>query len=416
MKFILKVSIILFFISFMASVSRAEEISRLHIATSLSLVYDPVSNRIYAGLAGSSYWDGDSIAFIDPFSGKVELKANVGNGPVKLALSHDSKYLYVALHGTGTVKRFLLPSLTPDLEFDLGSDPYSTQRSKYYARDMYVLPGSSESVVVSRYRPGGSGFDHGGVAVYDNGVKRKLEVEDWRLCNDLIPSGRSSHLYCTSSFGLTYFLYLTISDEGIEFSDVTDQLIRGWTQETKFDSGKIYTSMGQVADPETREQSRPFLIGNPSDASVLPDSASGRIYFLLRDETYTHLRIFSIYSGEEIAKLDLTRITSGRTWNLIKWGIDGLAFRDDKHVILIRTPWLLPPSPNSGDLDANGKIDVRDAIFLLKFLIQSQPLTETQRRAGDLNGDGTIDVEDAVGILRYTVGLPISGSDSGVSE
>ena len=59
----------------------------------------------------------------------------------------------------------------------------------------------------------------------------------------------------------------------------------------------------------------------------------------------------------------------------------------------------------SGDVNGDGKIDVSDAIMVLRNIVGLVELTPAQELATDVNGDGKIDVSDAIMILRYIVGL-----------
>ncbi|NLZ28824.1 MAG: hypothetical protein GX887_07660 [Firmicutes bacterium] len=66
---------------------------------------------------------------------------------------------------------------------------------------------------------------------------------------------------------------------------------------------------------------------------------------------------------------------------------------------------ILVRSLRYGDLSGNGKVDVMDAILLLRSIVNLIELTEEQKSASDVNGDGNIDVADAILILRHTVKL-----------
>src|SRR5207253_2244655 len=89
------------------------------------LVYDQRTQKLYASVPSSAGAMGNSVAMIDPVSGKVGPFTFVGSEPGKLALSDDGKYLYVGLNGAAAVRRVDLAQQQPDLQFSLGSSQYT---------------------------------------------------------------------------------------------------------------------------------------------------------------------------------------------------------------------------------------------------------------------------------------------------
>lgn len=58
-----------------------------------------------------------------------------------------------------------------------------------------------------------------------------------------------------------------------------------------------------------------------------------------------------------------------------------------------------------GDVDGNGTIDSRDAILVLRSIIQLEELNTDQLASADVTGDGTIDSRDAILILQRIINL-----------
>ncbi len=83
------------------------------------IVWDPYAQRIYASLPSSYGSNGNTIAVVNPYAGKVLKYYFAGSEPNQLALSNDSKYLYVGLNGNGSVQRLILPGFTPDIDVPL---------------------------------------------------------------------------------------------------------------------------------------------------------------------------------------------------------------------------------------------------------------------------------------------------------
>jgi hypothetical protein len=63
-----------------------------------------------------------------------------------------------------------------------------------------------------------------------------------------------------------------------------------------------------------------------------------------------------------------------------------------------------PPTGGSGDINADGKVNVQDATLSLAFAVGTKTPTDPQKAAGDINGDGKLDIKDATLILKKAVG------------
>jgi G3E family GTPase len=74
-----------------------------------------------------------------------------------------------------------------------------------------------------------------------------------------------------------------------------------------------------------------------------------------------------------------------------------LSLRNDGEVMALLT--------ESEDANLDGIVDVRDAVLVLRKVVDLADLTEAQVSAADVVTDRIIDVRGAVGILRIIVGL-----------
>src|SRR5260370_33672391 len=110
------------------------------------LVWDPYAQRIYASLPSSYGSQGNTIAVINPFTGKTSGYNFAGSEPNQLALSSDSKYLYVGLNGNGSVQRLVLPTFTPDIDVNLGISQIAGLNT---ALNLQVYPGHSHTFAVA---------------------------------------------------------------------------------------------------------------------------------------------------------------------------------------------------------------------------------------------------------------------------
>jgi DNA-binding beta-propeller fold protein YncE len=91
-----------------ATAARADPIQAIRLLAN-DLAYDPVTQRIYASVAGVGYRDPpDSLGLvrIDPETGQLESSVSVEGSPGKLAIAGQGRYLYVALDGGARVLRY----------------------------------------------------------------------------------------------------------------------------------------------------------------------------------------------------------------------------------------------------------------------------------------------------------------------
>ena len=64
-----------------------------------------------------------------------------------------------------------------------------------------------------------------------------------------------------------------------------------------------------------------------------------------------------------------------------------------------------PAKPlTTGDVDGDGKEDLKDASLALRYVVGLIPLSADQLNAADLNGDGNINLRDVVLLLRRADG------------
>ncbi|MHB8534898.1 MAG: Ig-like domain-containing protein [Sulfuricaulis sp.] len=306
------------------------------------LIYDPLRKQIYASVPGSAGTLGNTITVIDPETGTIGPSVFVGSEPGKLAISDDDQYLYVALDGAAAVRRVVLPTMTPDIQFTLGSDAFFGPR---YAEDIEVLPGIPESVAVSRKYLGVSPR-HAGVAIYDNGVARPTVTPDFAGSGDNINviefSASAARLYGYNNETTGFeFRRLNVDSSGVTILDSTANLISGFNVDIKFDNGLIYATTGTIIDPEART-----IVGTCTlsslygSAAVRPDSGNNLVFFLEQDFSSQTWKIeaFNMTTFVSLGSLKIPGIPYNATaGSLIRWGHDGLAFRTDNDIYLVRS-------------------------------------------------------------------------------
>ena len=325
---------------------KVDDIRQVTLATN-DLIYDKVSQKIYASVPSSAGGIGNSITSIDPVTGGIGSSVTVGSEPTKLAISDNGQFLYVGLDGEDAVVRVSVPPAMPGLKFLLG---ISSCPPGLTVEDMEVVPSSPQVVAISRKR-GGCSPQHDGVAIYDNGVMRPNVTPSHTGSNVIEFSASASRLYGynqeTTEFG---FRRMTVNASGVTVLDVFDSfmgdLISGHNTDIKFDGGFIYTTSGRVIDPEARTVAGAFSFPATSGGILVkPDATIGRVLFLTRDgvipETYS-IRAFDRITLQQLGSLEIPGV-SGTPSSLIRWGTKGLAFRTSgNQVFIVQDSSLIP--------------------------------------------------------------------------
>jgi len=334
-----------------AAVLGADDIRTIAQVTN-DIIYDSFSRKIYASVPSSAGLYGNSIMVIDPFSAATGPTVYIGSEPNKLALSHDGKYLYVGLDGAAAVRRFHIPTLTAGLQFTLGFDSYG---APYYVEDMKVLPANPDAVAVSRRD---ESFNSEGIAIYDNGVQRPVTTPAYDSGNLIEFSATASRLYgFNNESWQEQISRMSVDASGVSIIDAVGNVVPDYYDAVMaFDDGVLYFSPGQVFDPEKKLLKGTFS-GISDDALVRPDSSVNRVFFLTYDSYASEKALLSFEQDSflPLVSVDIYGL-SGDASSLIRWDAEGLAFRSEYHVVLIRTS--LIPKPGilfmGADTDGDG--------------------------------------------------------------
>jgi hypothetical protein len=309
------------------------EIRILSLATN-DLIYDAGTGMIFASVPSRAGTFGNSIVPIDPELGTTGAAVPIGSEPNKLARSDDGKLLYVGLDGAGAIRQFSVETQTSGYQFSLGSDP---SRGRILASDIAVLPGASSSVAVAR------GFENvwpgsAGVAVYDSGVKRPIEIPEFLTSSvktrALAFSASPTVLYGSDGdyfgSGGSTFARMAIDNSGISLTDTTYGIVGGPV--IAFAADRIYSANGSVFNPATLQGAGTFrLLGPYSGTGVVPDSTRNRAYFLEwgQLENAWVIEIFNDQTFTPIGSISIPDVptTFVQCGDLVRWGTNGLAFR-----------------------------------------------------------------------------------------
>jgi hypothetical protein len=311
--------------------------------TAIDIVYSARTNLLYASVASESTLFPDTVALINTKKGKIVDTIPIGKHPARMALSPDELYLYVEIAGP-RVKRINLDTNRVDLDFSVRG---SESCEELFLSDMKVMPGHPETIAVVLFCREFNGI--GGIAIYDNGVKRPVVSSDstgvGRFCFGASPD--VLYGYTTTNDGF-FFWRFNVSPNGVSVDGGPSRdLVFAFHQELEFYNGLIYTTKGRVFDPETR-----ILNGRFYNFEVLFASASaldkeaGQVYFTTRVEydlilscyDLKSFRLLSYYRGSTYGIGDATE-------RLVRCGKGGLAAIGNGMVVFFPLTTLQPVAP-----------------------------------------------------------------------
>jgi DNA-binding beta-propeller fold protein YncE len=212
-----------------------------------ALVYDSCRNVYYASVPGSQP-SGNSIATIDPATGRVSYSAPVGAEPHALAIAADASVLYVGLDGTGDVAKLALPSMAELARTRLPSDGPPTSFGQTSAETIAVSPADPRLVAValaySSVSPG-----HAGDALLRDMVLQPRITQPTLGGNLIAFDSNGTPLYGLSTLDQS-LRSMQVLPDGLAVQSVLAQATSGGSGQPpiSFAGGRIHAG-GSVFDP-----------------------------------------------------------------------------------------------------------------------------------------------------------------------
>ena len=288
------------------------------------VVQHPEQPVLYASVPGSAPTHANEVVSIDARTGAVEWGVYVGSDPGPLAVSDDGTTLYVGLDGAAAVRRVDLETREAGLEFTLGN---SSWHGPLYAGDMEVMPGSTEVLAVSTRRRGVSP-DFGGVAIFDDGVRRPNMTPDHTGAR-VIEAASATRLYgfnnSSTEFG---FRELIVDDQGVTEAFTIRDLFSGFRTEIDYVAGRVYGSDGVVVDPTI-----PRIVGSYAAQGPFAVASDADRVFFLTQETFGDVESLSVFEASTFRGTRTVSLTD-RSWSNAE---QLFYFAPDRFVVLLGT-------------------------------------------------------------------------------
>lgn len=297
------------------------------------LVYDQAHQAIYLSVS-NSVATGNSISVLDLASLSITGEQFAGSNPDVLAISDDDQFLYSGVDGTAAVQRFTLPSVTPDINYSLGSNFFGP----FFALDLQVAPGSPHTSAVS-LGANASPRALGGVAIFDDATARPTSAPGFSsgvgLFDSLQWGADASTMFAANSDDTGFDFYtLAVDPTGVTLSKDFPSTFRSFANRIHFDRGSnlVYADEGHVVDPTTGLYAGIFQTAG----LMVPDSSLNAAFFLTQPIGGSSVTIeaFDLTHFLPAGSITIPNI-NGIARRLIRWGQNGLAFNTDTGEVVL---------------------------------------------------------------------------------
>lgn len=210
------------------------------------IAFDAVRNVIYATTHPDDPRYPSRVVIVSVTTGEVVGDVAVGADPNALAISDDASALFVGLDGSSSVRKLLLPSLTPSWSFALPTYSAPITPLPTTANQIAVMPGTNDTIAVSMRA--NISPSHAGVIVIDGGTARENGTPGF-IGSNAITFGSATELYgADGESGAGLFSRHDVNADGLMTIDSTQDL-GGFT--LLYHRGRVYSSRGAIIDPST---------------------------------------------------------------------------------------------------------------------------------------------------------------------
>lgn len=301
------------------------------------LAYSSLTGMLYASVPGDAMKYANSLAVIDPRTGSIVTSIPVGTDPSKLAISDDSRYLYVVYDRT-SIKRFDLSTQRSDRSFRV------TIGSPFDIPDIKVMPGQPDTVAVFL-----SGIQ--AIAVIDKGIARP------RISNDtfgnVLAFNSDRTLWASTTIVTPNQVWkYTIDSSGISrVGSLPVFYFSPFDRAIQFNNGTIYATTGLVYNLAESGYNGIFNTDNREGSALAIDGNDGRIYFLVLDREEARVQSFDLTTFRQIGAFKASYFGGiGRQFStnvMTLCGKAGLAFasRETNTVTILSLSAIAPLAP-----------------------------------------------------------------------
>lgn len=312
------------------------------------MVWDPLNQVIYISVPSSASTHANQVCILNPATQAIG-NCQTGNEPDVLAISDDSQFLYVGMDGTGSVQRFVLPSLTPDISYSLGTG----DNVPYYALDLQVAPGEPHTTAVTLGEPDIDPVAQGGITIFDDSTPRPVTAPGvigdalGKTYDSLQWGADATELYASNMESTNDFFILSVSSSGVVLSQDIENMF-WWPAKIHYDSGNglVYADDGSHSvNPSVALPAGIFQVGG--GWPMAPDFNLNTVFILAQytfqgsESTNYSINTFDMTNYLPVAAIPFSTTGIFPLGRFIRWGSNGLAVNDKGgNIYLISGPFV----------------------------------------------------------------------------
>jgi len=330
----------------------------------------------------------NSFVSINPSTGTVVKKINLGNNPSDFVYTFDSNFVYIAFLDTPKIVKFDLNKykIVQTILID-----YDTVRAYQPYPGSLAVISKDDSIVITTKVSHTFSSSSMGVIAFKNGKKMPKEISYIASIDELI-STTSDTLFGHETTG-SYYEFSKIKfekDSGISVIESIGYMnLRG----VKFGNGLLYDNFGIVLNPIEIEQVGSFNVRGKYNYDIFastPDFTKNKFFTFTIDDSYSKSSLnFYSYDMSTYTKIDeyilpfstLTQYNSPAALQLSRFGDEGLvaSISDDfasykqnysKSIIIFNNLPLIK-STKINDTTGLTKVFALDTIFVTQTKIDT---------------------------------------------
>ncbi len=276
------------------------------------LLYDPNRQVIYAAVPTGAATKANTISVLDLNTLAITSSQPAGVNPNMMAISDDGQFLYVGV--SGSVQRFTLPALTPDISYGLGSDFLG---APHVALDLQVAPGAPHTTAVTIGSVSFGPSLDGPPTIFDDATARPVAPTNRQLCDSLQWGADATTLFCSSTQFTSDLYLMTVDVNGVSIkNDVQSANVNRIHRDAG--TNVLYGDNGNSVDNSG------LPVGNfNAFGAMAPDSSLNKAFFL---DFSAAIHSYNLRHFTQLSTINIPGLNGFPGNQLIRWGQNGLAF------------------------------------------------------------------------------------------
>ncbi len=200
MKNVKYLTLFILFINFLQTSISAQDVKKIKLKTS-DVVYVPQKDKVYATHHTLRDFGKCYLYCINPYTGVVEEKTQIGFQINKLAVSDDGVYLYIAEYGS-RIYRYNLNTKRIDLTINLGIQ--TARPDSFITLQIRVMPLKNNTIAIVRGTYSGADYPED-VAIYEEDRLAATSERNTEF-GTIAFSKNTNYMYCSTIYGKSFYV------------------------------------------------------------------------------------------------------------------------------------------------------------------------------------------------------------------